>query len=173
MVGAAVAHDVDAAGGQGGAVAGEDRGQRGVGHEVQDGDGEQCRREVRVEEVPHARGAEHAVGVAHVGAGDADGRQPVDHLVRVRHRHRLEVHVGHARVGAVGQRDLVDVADGRHPGAEVEELGDPRGQAPLDGAAQEIAVGPADVGHVRVLGEDLRGLLAVDSGCGRPTSWPW
>jgi hypothetical protein len=162
VVGAAVGEDVHAARRQRVPVPGEDRGQLGVGDEVQDRDGQQRHRAGQVEQVAHARGVEDLIGLSHVGPGDGHAVEPLDQLAGVGDGDGLEVDVGDAGVGAPGEGDLVDVAHRRHPGAEVEELVDAPREAPRHGAAQEGAVGLADVAHVRVLREDLRGLLTVD-----------
>jgi len=67
------------------------------------------------------------------------------------HRHGVVVHVDNARGGIDAPRDLVDVAAGGQPRADVEELVDALPRQVGDGAAQE---GPVGAGGERVVRVD-------------------
>jgi len=142
-------------------VVGQDGGQVVVGDEMQDPDDEQRHRAGQVEQVGDPGRGEDGGGVAQVRAGDGDRVEPGDDIGGVRDGDRLEVDVGHPGGGVVPVGDLVDVAGGGHPGAEVEELVDALLGAPLHGPGEEGPVGAGRAYHVRAVGHDPRDVVAV------------
>lgn len=90
--------------------------------------------------------AQHGVRLPQVGQHDLGawllGQQPA----AVHHRQRFVVHVEHSEVVGSALGDVVDVADGRSPGPDVEELPDTSTDQVLDRTSQERPVLPVAFG---------------------------
>ena len=80
----------------------------------------------------------------------------------MRDRHRVDVDVDDPRLRVDPLGDLVDVADGRDAGADVEELVDATAGQLGDRPAQERPSGAHGVGEIGGHGGDLLGELPVD-----------
>jgi hypothetical protein len=113
---------------------------------LQHGDRQQGHRAGQVEEVAHAGCLEHGVGFPQVRGGDRGERVAVEQRGGRGDGDRLVVDVGHPRRRIDRPGRLVDVADRRDAGAEVEELVDPLPRAEPHGPPQEVPVG---VDHLR------------------------
>ena len=126
-----------------------------VRHEVQHRDHEHRGRPAQVEHRPYGRVGQHRVRVAQVRLHDRGPVVAGEDRVRVLDRDRVVVDVHDRGVRGEPLRDLVHVAHGRDPGAEVEELPHPGVDEELDRPAQEAPVGPHDLGQ---FGPHLDGL---------------
>ncbi|CAD5918539.1 protein of unknown function [Streptomyces sp. KY75] len=148
--------DDEAAGGQCLAQFGDRRARIvGVLDEVEHRDEQQGHRAVQVEESGDRRVLQDLLGAAQVGGGDDGQVVALQHRLAVCDGDRVVVDVRHLgpRVGGLGH--LVDVAEGRDAGADVEELIDPLADRVPHGPAHKGPIRLHDLGKAR---EELHGL---------------
>ena len=119
-------------------------------------------RRAEIDHGPHVRVVQDARRVPQVTLDRADPRRRAQQGPRVRDDDRVVIDVDHARPRVQLARDLVDIARGGQPRADVDELPDARlvGQEP-DGAAQETPVRPRRCPRIGHHGQQLAGGLPV------------
>jgi hypothetical protein len=128
-----------------------------IRHEMQDGDQQHRDWLVKPEHRTDAWVPGNRLGVPQVVADDRGVAHAVQHVPGVRQHHRVVVDVHHAAVRRDRPGQLVHVAHGGQPGADIEELPDPllAGQV-ADGPPEEEPVLPHGAPH-DVLAEHVEG----------------
>jgi len=107
---------------------------------------QQSHRPVQVDQPAHLVVGEQRVGVAPVGLHDRGPVVAGQDRSAVGHGDRVGVHVDHMCVGNSVLRDLVNVADRRDSGADLQELPDALVEEVTDRPAEECSVGLHDPG---------------------------
>jgi hypothetical protein len=93
--------------------------------------------------------AQHGAGLAQVGHDDLRVRGLAKQRGGVRQDHRVVVHVDHPGLRHDLPHQLMRVALGGQPGADVDELAQPLTRQPPGGALMKHAVGPGRAADLR------------------------